>query len=823
MAARYWVGGTGNWDGSNTSNWSTASGGSGGASVPTSADDVIFDASSGGGTVTITVTVSVISITLGAFTGTVNTNNQTITTSGIFSITGTGTRTVTLGSSSITCAGWNAGAVTNLTFNPNTSTITSTATYAGNIIFSGGGLTYNNVVLQPSSTGQNILSGVNTFANLTVTGSTSQTQFLDLNNNQTITGVLTLTGNSVLNRLFFKSNGIGTTIIVSAGSVTASNVDLQDIQGAGAAGWDLSGITGGSGDCGGNIGITFTSPVNRYGVTAGNWSSTGTWSASSGGSSGASVPLPQDNVFLDSNSPTGTFTANRVRLCSNLDCTGFTGTLTTSTTATLFGSIILSSGMTLTASTNGYTLSGRGNHVLTSAGKTWAKIFTISAPGGTYTLQDNFVATNSLSLTRGSFDANGFDVTITTMSSQAQATSVLSMGSGLWTLTGNGTFWNASGSLTINPGTSTIKLTGTITASRSFFGGNFTYYNFWNATTGDFPVVIGGSNTFNDFRIEPGRTQIFTAGTTQTVGSFTAVGTSGEPIVIDSTTTGTHSLVKTGGGKVGSDYLNIQRCVASPEETWYAGLNSTDNQTTTGGSGWLFTFPLPIVSTQDVTDIESTAFTGNGTVVDNYTVPVVRRGFVVSTSSHTNPGDTDPEASTYGRIFDESGTFGTGAFDLPITDLEELKRYYIRAFAENGAGFSYGNEVISDTPETPERADVSIITIENTGMTTATAHAKIERTNNTATRRGVVLSRSVKSNPGDTSPEDSDYELVFSEIGTYSEGSFMQHITGLEKVKAYHVRAFVENSAGFSYSDKTSFISSLSVSPPTGIGIFIQS
>ena len=54
VPARYWVGGTGNW--SDTSHWSTSSGGSGGASVPTSSDAVFFDANSfsaAGQTVTV--------------------------------------------------------------------------------------------------------------------------------------------------------------------------------------------------------------------------------------------------------------------------------------------------------------------------------------------------------------------------------------------------------------------------------------------------------------------------------------------------------------------------------------------------------------------------------------------------------------------------------------------------------------------------------------------------------------------------------------------------------------------------------------------------
>jgi hypothetical protein len=46
MADRYWVGGTGTWNSSNTANWSATSGGAGGASVPGGSDDVFFDSAS---------------------------------------------------------------------------------------------------------------------------------------------------------------------------------------------------------------------------------------------------------------------------------------------------------------------------------------------------------------------------------------------------------------------------------------------------------------------------------------------------------------------------------------------------------------------------------------------------------------------------------------------------------------------------------------------------------------------------------------------------------------------------------------------------------
>jgi len=58
MANRYWVLGTGTWDGTSTTNWSTSSGGVGGASVPTAADNVFFDANSNVGTTAFTVTMA---------------------------------------------------------------------------------------------------------------------------------------------------------------------------------------------------------------------------------------------------------------------------------------------------------------------------------------------------------------------------------------------------------------------------------------------------------------------------------------------------------------------------------------------------------------------------------------------------------------------------------------------------------------------------------------------------------------------------------------------------------------------------------------------
>jgi hypothetical protein len=53
MADRYWVGGSASWDATAGTKWATTSGGAGGATVPTAADNVYFTAASG--TVTVTV------------------------------------------------------------------------------------------------------------------------------------------------------------------------------------------------------------------------------------------------------------------------------------------------------------------------------------------------------------------------------------------------------------------------------------------------------------------------------------------------------------------------------------------------------------------------------------------------------------------------------------------------------------------------------------------------------------------------------------------------------------------------------------------------
>lgn len=196
MASRFWVGGTGTWDTSDTTHWAATTGGAGGQSVPGASDTVTFDASSGGGTVTAAATVtSITSLTMGAFTGTIDfsANNPNITM-GSFSGTGTATRTINLGNGTWTINGtsgtvWDFATTTNLTFNANSSTIVfSAASPTGSRTFNTGSRTYNVITLSaattPTATAAFGTSGGPTIATFNMTGP----------NNWTIgTGTFTIT------------------------------------------------------------------------------------------------------------------------------------------------------------------------------------------------------------------------------------------------------------------------------------------------------------------------------------------------------------------------------------------------------------------------------------------------------------------------------------------------------------------------------------------------------------------------------------------------------------------------------------------------------
>jgi hypothetical protein len=100
MATRFWVGGTGTWDGSNTANWSATSGGASGASVPALGDTINFDANSGSGTCTTGTGATGTSINFDSATLTLKLE-QDLPTNGRFTLT---RGTLDINSFKFTCA-----------------------------------------------------------------------------------------------------------------------------------------------------------------------------------------------------------------------------------------------------------------------------------------------------------------------------------------------------------------------------------------------------------------------------------------------------------------------------------------------------------------------------------------------------------------------------------------------------------------------------------------------------------------------------------------------------------------------------------------------
>jgi hypothetical protein len=266
---------------------------------------------------------------------------------------------------------------------------------------------------------------------------------------------------------------------------------------------------------------------------------------------------------------------------STITLNGTSGTLFTRGAAGVFN-----------AGTSTVNVTGAGSAVLNSGDVTFNNL-NINATGEKK-LGDSITVNGTLTLTQGSINDRDYNVTAGNFSSSNTNIRSLDMGSGTWTLTGTGTVWDmgTSTNATIDSGESTIKLTDTSTTGKTFAGGSKVYNNLWLAPvagTGSF--TISGNNTFNDFSDTgtAAHSILFTAGSTTHIGNWNVVGEGGALITINSTTTGTHTLVKDDGGGVNADYLNIQHSIATPAGVWFAGENSVNNQNTSStGSGWIF-------------------------------------------------------------------------------------------------------------------------------------------------------------------------------------------------------------------------------------------
>jgi hypothetical protein len=170
VAARFWVGGTGTWSAINLLNWSATSGGTGGATVPSTGDSVTFDANSGTGTVTLNYNPVVQTLNISAYTGTLAFGTQNITLN-------------------LTAANqFNGGTGCTITGTPvvNISTTTGSIGIVATAMTEANSISFN-------------ITGTNTSASLAVSGSVKNLSF------GTATGALASAGRTIYGNLTLSS------------------------------------------------------------------------------------------------------------------------------------------------------------------------------------------------------------------------------------------------------------------------------------------------------------------------------------------------------------------------------------------------------------------------------------------------------------------------------------------------------------------------------------------------------------------------------------------------------------------------------------------
>jgi hypothetical protein len=207
----------------------------------------------------------------------------------------------------------------------------------------------------------------------------------------------------------------------------------------------------------------------------------------------------------------------------------------------------------------------------------------------------------------------------------------------------------------------------------------------------------------------------------------------------------------------------------------------------------------PTVTTAAVTSIGSTSATLGGSVTNDGGAAVTNRGVVYSSTA------TTPTIGGAGVKQDANGT-GTGTYAKTIAGFTPGTIYYVRAYAQNSVGISYGSVV-------------SFTTIATLATVTTAAPASITGTSAvlggelTATGSAAITDRGVVYVLGTGTPTISDTKVT---IGTPAgAGTFSQTVTGLRGNATYTVRAFATNSAGTAYGAAQTFTTPNN--PPTAV------
>jgi len=571
MADRYWRGGAGTWNTTLTTNWATTSGAvTGGASVPTASDNVIFDQA---GTYTVTMTGALLcaNITVSAGTVTFATGTTpTLAVSGSMSLVAAtlwnSTGTVTFNATSSQTINNNAVNMDcPITFNGvgGTWTLQSNFAYGKTAIramnltngtVNGNGFTITSLFASTIATATN----TNTLQNISTTLATTVTSGT-ITANGTF-GAFTFTAGSLT------LGGALTTaaFTFTAGTLTLSNYTLTctTFSATGATTRTLAYGTGNI-TCTGS-GTAFTQ------ATPGTLTVTGTPIVNIT-NAGATATTVASGIVTEAQAPsfnfsggaytltflgTASYVANNVSFAS-----GWAGTWAATSTGTIYGSLTLSSAMTLTVSTSVLTFGGTvaSSKTISPAGKGIPIPLTFNSAGSTY----QFTSGMSLGVTtakamifvNGTFDFNnqaitlGFAGSTISMNTNTIAISNVSSSTNIpFTVTSgtcNLTSCNFGGAVTFTAGTLNLLSNTTIGGAFTYTAGtininDYTFTTFTFAATGATTRIIafGAGGTGNITCNGTG-----TVWTQATIGTFSYTGT---PTINISNPTATAATVAPG-------------------------------------------------------------------------------------------------------------------------------------------------------------------------------------------------------------------------------------------------------------------------------------
>ena len=193
----------------------------------------------------------------------------------------------------------------------------------------------------------------------------------------------------------------------------------------------------------------------------------------------------------------------------------------------------------------------------------------------------------------------------------------------------------------------------------------------------------------------------------------------------------------------------------------------------------------PTVTTKSVGEVTETTAKVVGQVTADGGAEVTERGVCWNTAPA-------PEVIDY-RTKDAEG--GLGTYELDVTNLKDNTQYYVRAYATNEKGVSYGEELTFTTKKEIELPEVKTAEVEDITESEAVSGGEVVSDGGAeVTARGICWS--TKQNPTIEDDKTTDGSGV---------GTFASEMTDLEADTKYYVRAYATNEKGTAYGEEVSF------------------